>query len=330
MRTVRHLAIPLSLALCLIVVGLGTAQPRPAEAVAPAPELNPKAVVWRTPDPPANPEIGDIWVNPKDGMELVFVAPGEFVMGTSDAQVDVWVAQHPTDGPGLFANEQPQFRSWLAGYWIGRTEVTNAQYLRFVEATGHRAPEYWEAGQIPAGLADFPVTMVSWDDAAAYCAWAGGSLPTERQWEKAARGMDARVFPWGNQWDPQRCRDFQVVSGEQPPFQRAAVLAWLLTHNPVFEGPAKVGSYPSGASPYGCLDMSGNVDEWCLDFYDRKAYEGYQKGRLAPPATGDYRILRGGSWYSITARAYRCAYRTARRPAREFAFTGFRCARSGS
>jgi len=330
MRTATCLAIPLSLVLCLVAIGLSAAQPRPGEAVSPAPEGNPKAVVWRTPEPPPNPELGDVWVNPKDGMELVYIAPGEFTMGTSDPQIDAWVAEHPTDQPWLFANEQPQFRASLGGYWIGRTEVTNAQYLRFVEATGRRAPEHWQAGRIPAGLADFPVVMVDWDDAKAYCEWAGGRLPTETQWEKAARGSDARVFPWGNQWDPSRCRDFAMVSDRQPPFDRATVLTWLVTHDPIFQGPAKVGSYPSGASPCGCLDMSGNVDEWCLDFYDRKVYERYAKGSLAPPATGDYRVLRGGSWYSTTARAYRCAYRTARRPSRLFAFMGFRCARGAS
>ena len=229
----------------------------------------------------------------------------------------------------------------LPGYWIGRTEVTNAQYRRFVRATGHRAPEHWEGGQVPAGLEDFPVVYVTWEDARAYCEWAGGHLPTELQWEKAARGTDGRVFPWGNQWDSKRCRNFELiagrgyVSGEGRAGAFGAWLAswawqaWVASHDTVREGPAAVGSYPAGRSPFGCADMAGNLDEWCADWYDAKAYQRYAKGDLTSPRTGESRVLRGGSWDMPDPWDFRCAYGGRIVPDACSGVAGFRCAHAG-
>jgi formylglycine-generating enzyme required for sulfatase activity len=317
----------------LMIVWVETcgAAARPTERVSPAPAVNPAAVVWRTPEPPTNPQAGDVWINPKDGGEMVYVAAGEFTLGTSDAQVDSWLKEHPADEREWFKDEQPQCRVNLPGCWIGRAEVTNAQYLRFVQATGQRAPDHWEGGQIPSGLERFPVVNVSWDDARAYCQWAGGRLPTELEWEKAARGADGRLFPWGNAWDSKRCRNLALITGKQSAnFDEwvSAMSGWLASHDPEREGPAAVGSYPSDASSYGCLDMAGNALEWCDDWYERDAYKRYARGDLTPPRSGAGMVLRGGSWSYGDPRVFRCADRNNYDPdCRYGIFIGFRCAR---
>jgi len=315
-------AVVLCLAALIAAIPVAAAEDRPTERVSPAPQVNPNAVLWRTPQPPAKPQAGDVWVNPKDGMEMVYIAPGEFTLGTSDAQIDAWLKEHPADTRKMFRDEHPQCRVNLPGYWIGRTEVTNAQYLRFVEATGHRTPNHWEGGQVPSGLKNCPVVWVDCLAASAYCEWAGGHLPSELRWEKAARGADGRIFPWGNQWDSKRCRNNA-------------------------EGPAAVGSYPTGASPYGCADMAGNVWEWCADWYDESAYQRYAKGDLTAPNSGEYMVLRGGSWGNVTPYYFRCADRNGSRPPgyRDYGTddsrltyfdfgvesdVGFRCARDAS
>jgi formylglycine-generating enzyme required for sulfatase activity len=312
--------------------------------VSPPPECNPNAVVWRTPQPPANGEAGDVWVNPKDGMEMVYVSAGEFTLGTSDAQIDAWLKEHPGDKRESFANEQPQCRVNLPGYWIGRTEVTNGQYLRFVQASGQRAPEHWKDGKIPSGLESLPVVFVDWQDVRAYCEWAGGHLPTELQWEKAARATDGRIFPWGNQWDNQRCRNFEAITGNRysdPRKLLSEMQDWHGSHDPVRDGPAAVGSYPAAASAYGCADMAGNVWEWCADWYDGEAYKRYARASgseslrlgeadLTPPAKGEYRVLRGGSWGYVDPGNFRCADRFGSDPGVRSDNDGFRCARDAS
>lgn len=285
-QAVKQLMMSQFLLACLLSTSAVSAQARPTERVSPPPQCNPDAVVWRTPEPPAEPQKGDVWVNPIDGMEMVYIAPGESIMGTSDAEIDAWLKEHPEQKREWFADEQPQFRVNLPGYWVSRTEVTNAQYLRFVQATGHRSPDHWKDARVPSGLDDYPVVFVYWQDARAYCEWAGGRLPTEPEWEKAARGGDGRTFPWGFRWDESRCRLFQrsddPITAAEP--------------GGTNKGPASVASYPSGASPYGCLDMAGNVWEWCADRSARDAYEPYARGDMTPPTQGTRRVLRGGSW----------------------------------
>ena len=201
-------------------------------------------------------------VNEKDGSILVPIPAGPAIFGSPDGSGD--------------ADEHPQFRASLPAYLIGLHPVTNAQYKRFVDATRHGAPADWRNGRIPPGPGNHPVVYVSWKDAKAYCDWAGLRLPSELEWEKAARGTDGRIYPWGNEWDKTRC-----VNGE----------------NQRNDGTAPVGSYPSGRSPYGLQDMAGNVWEWCADWYDSDAYDRYAAGGgLTPPASGSYRVLRGGSW----------------------------------
>jgi formylglycine-generating enzyme required for sulfatase activity len=297
MRSLRFIPV-LSLALPLAAIALSAE--RPGERVSPAPQVNGEAVIWRTAEPPGDAQAGDVWVNPKDGMELVYIAPGKCMLGGNESGLEVR----------------------LKGFWMARTEVTNAQYLRFIEATEHRAPAHWKGGKIPAGLEKFPVVCVSWDDAHQYAGWAGGRLPGELEWERAARGCDGRLYPWGNWWDRKRCRSFDLIGSRvykswdkwRPDERQSKLLNWVLSNDKVREGPVAVGSYPDGASPYGCLDMAGNVWEWSGDWEEADALERYAKGDLTPPARGTNRVLRGGSWGNAFPDALSCGSRMAARP----------------
>ena len=240
-----------------------------------------------------------------DGKEMMLVPAGEFLMGTSDVQLELFLSTHPDWQRNWLSNEQPPHRVFLDAFYMDKTEVTNAEYKRFVDATGHQPPAHWVDGQIPAGQEDYPVVNVHKpDDAAAYAAWIGKRLPTEAEWEKAARGTDGRVYPWGNSWDPTRAN--VLGSGR--------------------DGPAPVGSYPAGASPYGVLDMAGNVWEWCVDYYAADYYIGSPLRNPQGPASGAYSVVRGGSWFDPPEYA-RCAFRYGLYTRRLFRNQGFRCVR---
>ncbi len=247
-----------------------TAQPSPIKVTAlPIPE----SVKGR-----ARREGDRLWVQIVPGVEMEFVRvpEGLFVMG-SDPQQDHNAGQ----------DEQPQRQVWLDEYWIGRYPVTNTQYGAYIKALGKEAPRDWKGGVIPSGKQDHPVVNVQWIDASAFCQWAGLRLPTEAQWEKAARGQDGRVYPWGkNKPDRNRCNLRQWFNNTTP-----------------------VGKFsPQGDSPYGCADMSGNVWEWCADHYDEKAYSQTKNNNPMGPAQGNMYVLRGGSWFSYEGGA-RCATR---------------------
>jgi len=211
-------------------------------------------------------------VNEKDGSILVPIPEGEAVFGSPE-------------GEG-YDDERPQFRASLPEYYMGAYEVTNAQWKRFADETGYGVP--WPNGRIPLDCEDYPVADLNWGDAAAYCEWAGLRLPSELEWEKAARGTDGRDYPWGDVWDPTLCRN--GVGG--------------------YDGSAPVGSYPDGRSPYGLFDMAGNVWEWCADWYDAAAYGYYARGDLSAPPRGEYRVLRGGAWSNCSEAYCRCALRS--------------------
>ncbi|HMQ51758.1 MAG TPA: SUMF1/EgtB/PvdO family nonheme iron enzyme [Anaerolineae bacterium] len=239
----------------------------------------------------------------KDGKVMVWVAAGDFLMGSlaSDLEAD--------------EDEKPQHTVYLADYWIDQTEVTNAEYQRCVERGGctrNRAVKGLFTGLTA------PVVGVRWEQAAAYCAWAGGRLPTEAEWEKAARGIDGRRFPWGNEFDGSRLnycdanciadwRDFQGDDG--------------------FRYTAPVGSYPAGASPYGALDMSGNVWEWTATWYDAQSYATATYHNPTGPEHGVQRVIRGGSWL-YRGQSLRAARRHKDVPTSHYDNIGFRCAGS--
>ena len=234
---------------------------------------------------------GEERTNSIDGATMVYVPAGEFVMGSSDDDKD---AQ---------PDEKPQHTVYLDAYSIYKNDVTVAQYRNFCTATGRAMPRSPDWGWIDT----HPIVNVSWDDATAYAAWAGAALPTEAQWEKAARGTDGRIYPWGNDWDATKCSN---SVGDNHPGQTSPV-----------------GSFPAGASPYGCMDKAGNVWQWCADWYGADYYQHAPSRNPTGPETGYVRVLRGGSWniYNF-AYFFRGAYRNYYyNPHNRWTDVGFRC-----
>jgi len=257
--------------------------------------------------PPASASAGDVWICPADGAEMVYVPAGEFLMGSADGDKDADYHEHP------------QRRVHLDAFWMYKTEVTVAQYRRFCQAAGRKMPEPPSWGWKD----DHPVVNVSWERAAAYARWAGKRLPTEAEWEKAARGTDGRKYPWGDGWPPPRdAGNFADMTAKRK-----------YTNWPIINGyddgyaeTAPVGSFLAGASPYGCLDLAGNVWEWCSDWYGEKYYSSGPTRNPKGLDSGLYRVLRGGGW-NFGRRWVRCAYRTYYDPSNGNAMHGFRCAR---
>ncbi len=239
---------------------------------------------------PGQSASGSVRARDADGMEMVYVPAGEFLMGSPDGEGD--------------ADERPQHTVYLDAYYIDKYEVTNAQYrLCFEAGVCDRPPRSWDVSMFKP--LKQPVVGVSWYDAAAYCRWAGARLPTDAEWEKAARGTDGRRYPWGNQ-DP-HC---ELANG------------WGC------EGwPDTVGSYPAGASPYGALDMAGNVGEWIADWYDPDYYATSPDRNPLGPETGKWRVVRPGR-YQVQWRHLRSANRYSMHPAAADVGIGFRCAMS--
>jgi formylglycine-generating enzyme required for sulfatase activity/energy-coupling factor transporter ATP-binding protein EcfA2 len=231
------------------------------------------------------------WSAPYGEPEWVEIPAGEFWMGAKQ-----------------YDHEKPVHKVCLDRYWIAETPITNAQYRLFVEATQHAAPEYWENGKVPRGLESHPVVQVTWHDALAYCRWLSKvtgkaiTLPSEAEWEKAARGdKDKREYPWGDGWDTLKCNTEDLGLG----------------------GTTPVGIFSEGASPYGCLDLVGNVWQWTRSHWKAYPYD-LRDGREKLEA-GDtiHRVLRGGSFYLIKGYA-RCSYRGTSYPYNRLRDVGFR------
>lgn len=218
----------------------------------------------------------------KDGAEMVFIPAGEFEYGS-----DFWMD-----------NTVPKRIEYLPAFWIDRHEVTNAQYKLFVDETGHRVPfvgENWSAdydwgnGIYPEGKENHPVVLIDWHDAHAYCEWTGKRLPSEKEWEKAARGTKGYHYPWATGFDAARAN----------------------TNRDGMKGTTPVCSYsPQGDSPYGLCDAAGNAEEWTADWYNEDEM---------------HKVLRGGSWgfYAVGAR---CAARAFNVPTALSVYNGVRCA----
>ena len=222
----------------------------------------------------------------KTDMEMVFVPAGDFLMGDED----------------LDPNNRPQHTVYLDAYWIDQTEVTNAQYLACIQDGGCRGAEPSQYIH-EESKRDHPVIQVTWQDAVDFCEWAGKSLPTEAQWEKAARGTDGRLYPWG----------------DKPPNPR------LANYNQNESSSTPVGSYPLGASPYGALDMAGNVSEWTADWYSPDYYENSPRRNPRGPETGERHVKRGGTWFITVDFVLRAAFRKYTGSDRSY-HIGFRCA----
>lgn len=229
-------------------------------------------------------------VIPKAPADMVVVTEGTFRMGSDERWPD----------------EGPIHDMYLPTYFFDRYEVTNAQYQQFVQATGRSAPRDWQGGQLPTGREKHPVSWVTWHDANEYCRWAGKRLPTDAEWEKAARGTDGRLFPWGN--------DFEASRANTPHSKRGTT--------------TPVGTFPSGASPYGAHDVSGNVWEWTVSWY--KPYAGNQ--RPTENYGMKYKILKGGSY--VDCSFYKCGIsaptfnRSFFKAETQNSGFGFRCAKS--
>ena len=231
--------------------------------------------------------------NAIDHAEMVWVPAGEFTMGSED-----------TD-PDAGDDQKPAHKVYVDGYWIYKNDVTMAQFKAFCTATKRPLPKTPEFGRHD----DHPVVDVSWDDAAAYAKWAGVSLPTEAQWEDAARGTDGRKFPWGNDWDPSLCAHSYSRPGDRGSTE-------------------VVGSFPKGASPYGALDMAGNVWNWCADYYDEHYYRVSPSRNPTGPVSGVSHVLRGGSWHYCKELNFRVMYRFSNVPDYTSYNIGFRCVSS--
>ena len=273
----------------------------PAPAPKPAPEERLPARLRRAgKNVPAadGKEVSLLLYRLPDGSDMEMVAlPARtpFIMGTDE-------------GGDPNGREGPRHtRSLEHAAWIGRTHVTWGQYLAWCAATGHQEPtrpRWWN--DLPGARSEHPVVMVSWDEAQEYCHWAGLDLPTEAEWECAARGSDGRMWPWGDEWDPgARCNfadascpvDTIAQAGGKMLLDvfKAKGLEWDRTHSDGFAFTSPVGAFPRGASPVGALDMAGNAWQWCEDAFDARAYARHVAGDTSP-ASGPTRVNRGCAW----------------------------------
>jgi formylglycine-generating enzyme required for sulfatase activity len=282
-------------------------------------------------------------VSPKDGMIELYVPEGEFTMGSDNGR----------------PNEKPAHTVSLIAFWIDQTEITTAMYINCVNAKGCNYPnspdrqnfsanwaylldgsytiDYWGSPD----LNNYPMISITWDEAKTYCEWAGRRLPTEAEWEKAARGTDGRLYPWGNNppklivrekdgtyADPGNVSPYdvlKVVGGGQIEYLELNFNSWPQHY------PHTVGYYLGGASPYGALDMAGNVWEYVSDFYDRTYYANSPDKNPTGPTSGNFHVIRGGAWNSLSAPLsdVRTTSRTEFVPSElSYSTTGFRCATS--
>jgi formylglycine-generating enzyme len=238
--------------------------------------------------------------NPRDGGIMILIPAGEFIMGS------------PQDVGN--SDEYPVHNVYLDAYCMYKYEVTNGQFSRFVREAAYKAEGPWKK-YAPAGRENHPVVCVTWNDAQAYCQWAGGRLPSEAEWEKAARGTDGRLYPWGNNWDKNKCNNVDTDSREYKDSRARIELG---------RGTTPVGLFTEGASPYGCLDMAGNAWEWCNDWYDSNYYKKTLLRNPGGPLAGDTKVFRGGAWNNDATTGFRCAYRTGSRPRATDDLHGFR------
>jgi formylglycine-generating enzyme required for sulfatase activity len=263
----------------------------------------------------------ETWTNEKDGSLMRLIPACEFIMGSTREQTEAVKRMDKAAPQFPLLHETPQFRASIDNFYLSVFEVTNEQFARFLSEAKPSATELqrwisWldriliQPNDLYRAVPDFkshPVINVTWFGAQAYCEWAGLRLPTEIEWEKAARGNDSRIFPWGSEWDATR-------------------LCWCGSHDEK-ESTAPVNAFPQGCSPYGIFQMAGNVEEWCADWYQRDVYKRYATGNLAAPRAGMGRVIRGGNCLRKNKLEFRCAMRRANTPSfTNILLTGIRCA----
>ena len=274
--------------------------------------------------------VGSTLTRPADNTLMVYVPGGPFTMGNDNG----------------YNMEKPTHEVTLDPYWIDKTDVTNAMFQNFVNITQYKSDAEiagttqafnslngkdinsvsranWLHPHGPtsdlSGLDNHPVVQVSWNDASAYCTWAGARLPTEAEWEKAARGTDGRIYPWGN----------QVPDGSMANLSDVNLASGISDKNinDGYKFTSPICNYPKGDSPFGACDMAGNVWQWVSDWYEATYYFSSPSTNPFGPNGGTYRVFRGGSWYSV-ADFLRTTDREGSDPSLAFDFVGFRCAMS--
>ena len=234
-----------------------------------------------------------------NNVEMIKIPAGEFILGNDSARVDA----------------RPAHRVYLDEFYIDRCEVTNAQYKKFIDATGHPTPflnvkEFpwaepfnWKGNNYPEGKANQPVVLVDWDDALAYANWRGCRLPTEAEWEKAARGLNNTNYPWGNKWDSLRVNYQFSIARQMTPAD------------------SSIGDI----SDYKILNMAGNVREWCLDWYKIDAYKDGLTNNPKGAEIGSRKLVRGGSWKTFDKAKLTSYYRNSEFSTTKTIDIGFRC-----
>ena len=237
-----------------------------------------------------------------DGAPMVLIPAGPFTMGSDD-------------GP---QNERPAHTVTLDAYYIDRYEVTLSLYRKFLEVEKYDAPPTWD-DEATTSVGDRPAIGMRWESAAAYCRWAGKRLPTEAEWEKAARGTDGRRYPWGEM------QPFVDIAN----YNRGVWVSEAITLMAVTGGlegmSVRHGLKDGGKSPFGVSHMAGNASEWVADWYERDSYRKSSERNPSGPMTGEKRVLRGGSWADIPS-ALRATARFSAEPNFEDRTVGFRCA----
>ncbi|HPZ08676.1 MAG TPA: formylglycine-generating enzyme family protein [Candidatus Eremiobacteraeota bacterium] len=236
--------------------------------------------------------------------EMILIPAGDFWMGSQTKQGEL--------------DEYPQHKVYLKDYYIDKYEVTNSQYCKFLNEKGnHRAKDktWWLVIQdqnclievkngiyIPkTGADNYPVVSVTWHGAKTYAEWMGKGLPTEAQWEKAAKSTRGNIYPWGMEWDANRCNNKNMND---------ETLCKKMINFYDGRGVLPAGSFPGGASNYAVMDMAGNVAEWCYDWYDENYYKTSPYKNPTGPKTGKYKVIRGGSWENIEEKNFRCSDRS--------------------
>lgn len=295
----------------------------------------------------SNHELGDIKLREKDSMEMVYVPSGNFIMGSNNEQLDKAMKDcrkmHDAENDcprHIYAKqEQPQHELYIDAFWIDKTEVTNAQFCEFLNVNGNQTTngvKWFEPGAghrgiiygyieetdnvfyPKVGFENYPVIEVSWFGAKAYCDWIGGRLPTEAEWEYAAKGTTNNIYPWGNEFNG------SIVNYRDATFDFDN-LGKDSCFSDGFPMWSPVGSYPDGASWCGALDLAGNVHEWVYDWYADDYYSTSLNENPKGPENGALKICKGGSWYDPSWHV-RCSYRKILNPSSaRMHWIGFRC-----
>lgn len=270
-------------------------------------------------------------ISKRDGISMIMIPASDFLMGINKDQVEMilellnsWVQAgyfHPNVIDTARENlnlEMPQQQVYVDAFFIDQIEVTNRAYELFCKETGYKTPPHWSNGIITPGTEYYPVTHVSWYDTQSYAQWAGKRLPNETEWEKAARGTDGRLFPWGNEFDYSKVHYARAYS----PTEWTPKLKDMISSR---EKLARVDNYPGGASPYGVLDMLGNVGEWVNDFTVDDSHAKNYSVDSSELTNREFRVVKGCA--SLHDPEYlRCSYRSYVTPTSATDDIGFRCA----